>query len=171
MPCQETALRLLKQRRCKPIQGKSTGYKPLPITPRNTDATWRFIFRSRLLAAISTAPCCSKSSVRFQFSEPHEIHLTVQSDGRSVQAIATEPEQVGSRQSRERPSGVAPGRPFEPWHALSRHIPAAAQYPNQRRRAIIFRSVALCVWRGRSRTKRPRLAGCKGRGRWAAGVL
>jgi hypothetical protein len=26
--------------------------------------------------------------------------------------FATEPEQVGSRQSRERPSGVAPGRPF-----------------------------------------------------------
>jgi len=37
--------------------------------------------------------------------------------------FATEPEQVGSRQSRERPSGVAPGRPFEPWHALSQTYP------------------------------------------------
>jgi hypothetical protein len=36
-----------------------TGYKALPITPRNTGATWRFVLRSRLLAAISsglTAP-------------------------------------------------------------------------------------------------------------------
>src|SRR5258705_3393729 len=37
--------------------------------------------------------------------------------------FATELEQVGSRQSRERPSGVAPERPFEPWHALSQTYP------------------------------------------------
>ena len=34
---------------CEPIQGKSTTYKLIPITPRNTAATRRFIFRSRLL--------------------------------------------------------------------------------------------------------------------------
>jgi hypothetical protein len=33
-------------RRCEPIQGKSAAYKPIPITPRNTGATRRFIFRS-----------------------------------------------------------------------------------------------------------------------------
>jgi hypothetical protein len=34
-------------RRCEPIQGKSTAYKPLPIIPRNTDATPQFDFRSQ----------------------------------------------------------------------------------------------------------------------------
>jgi hypothetical protein len=32
-------------RRCEPIQGKSAAYKPIPITPRNTGATRRFIRR------------------------------------------------------------------------------------------------------------------------------
>src|SRR5258708_7748152 len=35
-------------RRCEPIQRKSAGYKALPITPRNTGATYRFVFRSHL---------------------------------------------------------------------------------------------------------------------------
>jgi hypothetical protein len=40
-----------------------------------------------------------------------------------------------------------------------------AQYVNRRRRAIILRSGGVVRLEGRSRTKRPRLAGCKGRGR------
>src|SRR5258705_7853535 len=35
-------------RRCETVQGKSRGYEPLPIIPRNTDATLRFVFRSRI---------------------------------------------------------------------------------------------------------------------------
>ena len=34
-------------------KGKSTGYKPLPITPRNTGATWRFSVRSPPADAVS----------------------------------------------------------------------------------------------------------------------
>ena len=41
-----------------------------------------------------------------------------------------------------------------------------ARYPNQRRQAIILRLSGVVRLEGRSRTKRPRLAGCNGRGRW-----
>jgi hypothetical protein len=41
-----------------------------------------------------------------------------------------------------------------------------ARYLNQRRQAIILRLSGVVRLEGRCRTKRPRLAGCKGRGRW-----
>jgi hypothetical protein len=79
--------------RRRPIREKSTAYKPLPITPRNTDATWRvrspFAFAGSNIVRMMTAPCCSKSSVRFQIAGTARNPLTVQGDGRSVQAGRT----------------------------------------------------------------------------------
>jgi HNH endonuclease len=40
-------------RRCEPIREKSTAYKPLPITPRNTGATRRFVFCSRICSPMA----------------------------------------------------------------------------------------------------------------------
>jgi hypothetical protein len=52
---------------CEPIQITLSVYKPVPITPRNTGATWQFIFRSRqLLAAFGCA------LMRYGVPPPHD---------------------------------------------------------------------------------------------------
>ena len=57
--------------------------------------------------------------------------------------------------------------------AIAKTVPFASSPHSdmQRRLAVIFRSGGVVLFGGRFHTKRPRLRGGKGRGRWPAGVL
>src|SRR5258706_13045671 len=55
------------------------------------------------------------------------------------QVIATEPEQAGSRQSHERPSGVTPGRPFPFSRAYAETQRSEPAPPLRRLRAFVSR--------------------------------
>ena len=120
------------------MQRKTTDYKALQITPRNTTVTWRFVILSRMTRPAS---CCSKASDRVRFSEPRKILLTVQSDSRFVRA--------GAHNSRD---GNQPAFPRNRWCTMREEAPASSPP----RSAAVPEHQTAPASRFRSRTQLPR---------------